>query len=76
MTTTGQARTDRECITLELEGRALAEIIKEAERAVIVHALNVTGGNRARAADILGITAPTLRNKLAGYNIKATFSVA
>lgn len=36
----------------------------EAERVLIEHALRLTGGNRTRAARLLGISIRTLRNKL------------
>jgi DNA-binding NtrC family response regulator len=38
--------------------------IDEAEWALIQHALKTTGGNRTRAAALLGVTDRTLRNKL------------
>jgi DNA-binding NtrC family response regulator len=39
--------------------------IDEAEAALIERALKTTGGNRTRAAELLGLTDRTLRNKLA-----------
>ena len=39
--------------------------IEEAEATLIERALQVTGGNRTRAAELLGVTDRTLRNKLA-----------
>ena len=39
--------------------------IDEAEAALIERALQATGGNRTRAAELLGLTDRTLRNKLA-----------
>jgi len=39
--------------------------IDEAEAALIERALQTTGGNRTRAAELLGLTGRTLRNKLA-----------
>jgi len=44
--------------------------LAELEKYAIVEALKFTGGNRTRAADILGITSRTLRNKLADYDLK------
>lgn len=41
--------------------------LKEMERRAIFHALDQTNGNRTRAADILGISVRTLRNKLNEY---------
>jgi DNA-binding NtrC family response regulator len=40
--------------------------VDEAERALIARALEVTGGNRTRTAQLLGISVRTLRNKLNG----------
>jgi DNA-binding NtrC family response regulator len=39
--------------------------LEEAETALIERALRATGGNRTRAAELLGVTGRTLRNKLA-----------
>jgi DNA-binding NtrC family response regulator len=44
--------------------------LKEMEKKVIFHALDETNGNRTRAADILGISVRTLRNKLNEYRAK------
>jgi two-component system response regulator FlrC len=38
--------------------------VAEAEQALILRALEVTGGNRTKAAELLGISVRTLRNKL------------
>lgn len=43
--------------------------IREMERRLIYKALEATNGNRTRAAEILGITVRTLRNKLKEYRI-------
>jgi DNA-binding NtrC family response regulator len=40
--------------------------VDEAERALIVRALEVTKNNRTRTAQLLGISVRTLRNKLNG----------
>jgi DNA-binding NtrC family response regulator len=40
--------------------------VDEAEKALIARALEVTGGNRTRTAELLGISVRTLRNKLNG----------
>jgi DNA-binding protein Fis len=40
--------------------------VAEAERVLIQHALTASGNNRTKAADLLGISVRTLRNKLNG----------
>jgi DNA-binding NtrC family response regulator len=40
--------------------------IEEAEAALVERALHATGGNRTKAAELLGVSVRTLRNKLAG----------
>ena len=39
--------------------------LAEAEATLVERALQLTGGNRTRAAELLGVTDRTLRNKLA-----------
>ncbi|MEE8300245.1 MAG: helix-turn-helix domain-containing protein, partial [Desulfatiglandales bacterium] len=46
--------------------------LKEMEKKVIYHALDQTNGNRTHAAEILGISVRTLRNKLNEYRTKMT----
>ncbi|MGA1847660.1 sigma-54-dependent transcriptional regulator [Deferribacter abyssi] len=49
--------------SFELKGRSIAEVEKE----LILNTLKDVGGNRTKAAEILGITVRTLRNKLNEY---------
>lgn len=44
--------------------------LKEMEKTAILYALNQTNGNRTHAADLLGISVRTLRNKLNEYRKK------
>lgn len=44
-------------------------ILCEAERALIATVLSHTEHNQSRAADILGITRATLRNRMARYKL-------
>ncbi|MCL2700296.1 MAG: sigma-54 dependent transcriptional regulator [Phycisphaerae bacterium] len=46
------------------EGGLYAAAVTPLERALILHALNKTGGNQSQAADLLGLHRNTLRNKL------------
>ena len=45
--------------------------LDDAERDLLLRTLARLGGNKTRAADVLGITPKTLRNKLARYNAQA-----
>jgi len=49
--------------------------LKEMEKRMILHTLDQTNGNRSHAADILGISVRTLRNKLNEYREKMSASV-
>lgn len=46
--------------------------IHEAEKKLILKTLDFQGGNRTKAADVLGISTRTLRNKLQEYGLKET----
>jgi DNA-binding NtrC family response regulator len=46
--------------------------IYEAEKELILKTLKKTGHNKTKAAEALGITAKTLRNKLAEYGLQST----
>jgi len=50
-----------------LPNQMMAGTLKEMERRMIFHTLDETAGNRTHAADILGISVRTLRNKLNEY---------
>jgi len=42
---------------------------------LVSQALNLTGGNRSRAAKLLGVSRPTLHSKIEKYNLKIETSV-
>lgn len=45
-------------------------IMGEAERALVETVLDHTGGNQSRAAQLLGITRTTLRNRIRRYGLE------
>ncbi len=47
----------------------LRDAVEEAEKRVIRHVLRITGGNKARAAKLLGLHRATLYQKLAKYGL-------
>jgi DNA-binding NtrC family response regulator len=51
------------------EGMKVGMTVHEAEKLLILRTLEDQGGNRTKAADILGINARTLRNKLHEYGL-------
>jgi DNA-binding NtrC family response regulator len=53
----------------QMAGHTLAYI----EREVILHTLKTLGGNRTRAASILGISVRCLRDKLRNYRAQGVF---
>ena len=55
----------------DLSPRA-ARILREVERPLLQVALDATGGNQLRCADLLGINRNTLRKKLTELNIEVT----
>jgi DNA-binding NtrC family response regulator len=50
-------------------GQALPISLKEAERSAIAEALTWAGGNKSKAARVLGITRQTLRQKIKVYGM-------
>ena len=61
---------DRSGLSPILVGRKIAEV----ERELILHTLDHCFGNRTHAANILGISIRTLRNKLKEYSDSNVFS--
>jgi transcriptional regulator with PAS, ATPase and Fis domain len=47
-----------------MENRNLNEILMEVEQNAIQKALDRTGGNKSKAAELLGIPASTLKSKI------------
>jgi two-component system response regulator FlrC len=60
---------DGEAVSRENESGITSLSIKEMEEKLIIAALKETNGNRTKAAEKLGITARTLRNKLKELNL-------
>ena len=55
------------CFTFE--NKTLTQIMEEVEKDAILGALDKTHGNKAKAAEILGIPASTLKSKITKYNL-------
>lgn len=53
----------------------LPPTLRDAEKVLIMRALDHTEGNRTHAAKVLGISVRTLRNKLNEYHSKHGFAV-
>jgi transcriptional regulator with GAF, ATPase, and Fis domain len=51
------------------EDKSLNEILEEVERNALLSALNKAGGNKAKAAEILGLPASTVKSKITKYNL-------
>jgi DNA-binding protein Fis len=51
-------------------------LIDDTASIVISEALNLTGGNRSRAAKLLGLSRPTLQAKIEKYRLKIETSVS
>jgi len=51
-------------------GQSKTGTIKDMERELIIETLRKTGGNRTRAAELLGKTVRTVRNKIKEYSIR------
>jgi DNA-binding NtrC family response regulator len=55
---------NKSLVCTNIENRTLTEILTEVEQNAIVKALEISGGNKSKAAEILGIPASTLKSKL------------
>ncbi len=55
---------DKPFLCTNIENRTLTEILNEVEQNAIIKALEMSGGNKSKAAEILGIPASTLKSKI------------
>jgi DNA-binding NtrC family response regulator len=55
---------NKSVVCTNIENRTLTEILTEVEQNAIIKALEISGGNKSKAAEILGIPASTLKSKL------------
>ncbi|HKQ19020.1 MAG TPA: helix-turn-helix domain-containing protein, partial [Candidatus Eisenbacteria bacterium] len=68
-------RIDVDALPLEIRlggpARAPGEVktLREMEKEMVARALEATGGNRTRAAKLLGITYPTLKKKIDEFGV-------
>jgi DNA-binding protein Fis len=45
--------------------------LRDAERELLERTLEATGGNRTRAAELMGVSLRTVRNKIRSYGLPA-----
>ncbi len=65
----------RKALALEITEHLFDSCMDRCAGMLISEALNLTGGNRSRAAKILGLSRPTLHSKIEKYNLKFETSV-
>ena len=65
----------REALTSEKEENIFDSSMDRIASILISEALNLTGGNRSRAAKLLGLSRPTLHSKIEKYHLKFETSV-
>jgi nitrogen regulation protein NR(I) len=65
----------RRKILSQTEGNVFEACMDHFASLMITEALNVTDGNRSRAAKLLGLSRPTLHSKIDKYNLKMQTSV-
>lgn len=73
----GQALTEwvRRFLATASGGNVFDSGIDRIARALITEALRLTGGNRSKAAQLLGLSRPTLHSKIEKYRLKIEASV-
>jgi len=61
----------------DAENQNVFDVLMDRFASMLIHeALNLTGGNRSRAAKLLGLSRPTLLSKIERYRLKIETSVA
>lgn len=60
-------------VTINLTKRSLSQVIKEVEAVYLSHVLTQTAGNKARAANLAGMTLDTFRRKINTYTISTVW---
>jgi len=65
----------RRALMDEADNAAYDHILDTVAKSTIAEALEVTGGNRTRAAKLLGLSRPTLIAKIEKYGLKVTTQV-
>ena len=62
--------SSEECFPIQDTSGTLQEVIERIEQRMVFESLKKTGGNRSKAARMLGLTRQGLLNKIARYNIE------
>jgi len=68
---TSPNKDNKDVVKMICAKRSLVEIVDYAEKEMIMKALNESNGNKAKAANMLGISRPALYKKLAKYKISS-----
>lgn len=69
-------RDDQTYVILNVTGRTLPTVVKTVEAQVICTALENSGGNRKAAAEAIGLTYSTFRERLGHLSLKFQVSAA
>lgn len=69
-TQSGVRKWIRQCLLAEKDDKVFDSCLDYVAELLMIESLNITGGNRSRAAKLLGISRPTFHSKIEKYQIK------
>lgn len=67
--------TFAQTMSIDVDGKSLADVSKECERFYLQFILTKYGGNRTKAAKAAGLSLPTFRDKLSRYTVKTSIEL-
>ncbi|MBF0301953.1 MAG: sigma-54-dependent Fis family transcriptional regulator [Desulfamplus sp.] len=65
----------RQCLLADKDDKVFDSCLDYVAELLIIESLNITGGNRSKAAKLLGISRPTFHSKIEKYQIKIGSSI-